>query len=142
MRYLAAEPIISVSATMMGQARGVEICDDKMSITVGFADGSIGTVHYFANGHRSYPKETFELFCDGKILQLDNFRKLSGFGWSNFRKMNLFSQDKGHKAEFRYFVERIKNGGDPLIPFVEIENVTIASFAAVESAEGAGLIGI
>lgn len=142
MRYLVAQPIISVSAAMMGQAQGVEICDDKMSVTVGFADGSIGTVHYFANGHKSYPKETFELFCDGKILQLDNFRRLSGFGWKNFRKMNLFSQDKGHKAEFRYFVERIKNGGDPLIPFVEIENVTLASFAAVESAEGAGLIRI
>ena len=142
MRYLVAEPIVQVSATMVGQARGVEIRDDKMSITVGFADGSIGTLHYFANGHKSYPKETFELFCDGKILRLGNFRKLTGFGWKNFKSMNLFSQDKGHKAEFRYFVERIKNGGDPLIPFAEIENVTLASFAAVESAENDSVIKI
>jgi predicted dehydrogenase len=142
MRYLVAGPIISVSATMMGQAQGVEICDDKMSITVAFSDGSIGTIHYFANGHRSFPKETFELFCGGKILRLDNFRKLRGFGWKNFVSMNLFSQDKGHKAEFRCFVEHIKDGGDPLMPFAEIENVTLASFAAVESAEGAGLIRI
>ena len=56
--------------------------------------------------------------------------------------MNLFSQDKGHKTEFRYFIERIKNGGEPLIPFEQIENVTIASFAAVESANGAGLVKI
>jgi predicted dehydrogenase len=142
MRYLVAQQIISVSATMMGQAQGVEIRDDKMTVTVGFADGSIGTVHYFANGHKSYPKETFKLFCDGKILRLDNFRKLRGFGWKNFKSMNLFSQNKGHKAEFRYFVERIKNGSDPLMPFTEIENVTLASFAAVESAEGVGLIKI
>lgn len=46
----------------------------------------------------------------------------------------MFSQDKGHKAEFRYFVERIRDDGDPLIPFAEIENVTLASFAAMESA--------
>jgi len=142
MRYLVGEPIVSVSAAMMGQAQGVEICDDKMSVTVSFADGSIGTLHYFANGHKSYPKETFELFCDGKILRLDNFKRLHGYGWSNFRKMNLLSQNKGHKVEFRYFIERIKNGGEPLIPFEEIENVTLASFAAVESASGAGVINI
>lgn len=140
MEYLVCEPIVSISATMMGEAPGVQICDDKMSVTVSFADGSIGTLHYFANGHKSYSKETFELFCDGKILHLDNFRKLRGFGWSNFRKMNLLRQDKGHKAEFRYFVERIANGGESLIPFEEMENVTLASFAALESAEGAGKI--
>ena len=142
MVYIVGKPITQVSATMVGQTQGMESRDDKMSVTVGFADGSIGTLHYFANGHKSYPKETFELFCDGKILRLDNFRKLIGFGWSNFKKMNLFSQNKGHKAEYRFFVERIKNGGDPLIPFAEIENVTLASFAAVQSAEGAGPVKI
>ena len=142
MRYVAGEPIVSVSATMMGEVRGVGIRDDKMVISLELADGSVGTLQYFANGHRSYPKETFELFCEGKILHLNNFRKLRGYGWSNFRKMNLLRQDKGHKAEFRYFVERIVSGGEPLIPFEEIENVTLASFAAVKSAEGAGVINI
>ncbi|MHC4075035.1 MAG: bi-domain-containing oxidoreductase [Planctomycetota bacterium] len=142
MRYLVGDRIVSVSAAMIGPAQGVEIRDDKITVTVTFADGSIGTLHYFANGHKSYPKETFELFCDKKILQLDNFIKLKGFGWSNFKKKNLFSQDKGHKNQFRYFVERVKNGGEPLIPFEEIENVTLASFAAVQSANGAGVVSL
>lgn len=141
-RYVVGEPIVSVGATMMGEARGVEIRDDKMIISLELADGSVGTLQYFANGHRSYPKETFELFCEGKVLHLNNFKRLAGYGWSNFRKMNLLRQDKGHKAEFRYFVERIANGGESLIPFEEIENVTLASFAAVKSAEGAGVINI
>lgn len=142
MSYVVDKPIVCVSATMIGEAGGVVIRDDKIGITVKFADGSIGTLHYFANGHKRYPKETFELFCDGKILCLDNFRKLRGYGWSNFKKMNLFSQDKGHKAEFCYFIERIANGGEPLITFEEIENVTLASFAAMGSAEGGGVISI
>ena len=54
--------------------------------------------------------------------------------------MKLFSQDKGHRTQFRMFLERIKTGGSPLIPFDEIENVTLASFAAVDSAAGAGVI--
>jgi predicted dehydrogenase/NADPH:quinone reductase-like Zn-dependent oxidoreductase len=142
MRYVVGKPIVSVVAVMIGDAPGAEIRDDKMSVTVAFADGSIGTLHYFANGHKSYPKETFELFCEGKVLRLDNFRKLQGFGWSNFGKMNLFCQDKGHKAEFRSFIRRIADGGEPLISFDEIENVTLASFAAVESAQGGGVIRI
>ena len=142
MSYVAGSPIVSVGATMMGRTVGVAVRDDKMSITVNFADGSIGALHYFANGHKSYPKETFELFCDGKILRLGNFRKLRGYGWNNFRKMNLFSQDKGHKNQFCRFIEQIISGGEPLMPFEEIENITLASFAAVESANGAGIVTI
>ena len=114
----------------------------NMPVIFKFADGSIGTLHYFASGHKSYPKETFELFCDGKILRLDNFRKLRGYGWSNFKKMNLWAQDKGHSAEFRHFIESITGGGEPLISFEEIENVTLATLAAVESAETAEVITI
>jgi predicted dehydrogenase/threonine dehydrogenase-like Zn-dependent dehydrogenase len=140
MRYVAGATIVSVSATMVGKVPGADVCEDKMSITLRFSDGSIGTLHYFANGSKDYPKETFELFCDGKILSLDNFRTLRGYGWRNFRKMKLFTQDKGHRAQFRGFLERIKTGGGPLIPFEEIANVTLASFAAVESAAGTGVI--
>jgi predicted dehydrogenase len=140
MRYVAGESIVSVSATMVGSSPDGGVCDDKISITLKLSGGSIGTLHYFANGSKSYPKETFELFCDGKILSLDNFRKLTGYGWSNFGKMKLFSQDKGHKTQFGRFIERIRTGGGPLISFEDIENVTLASFAAMESAAGAGVI--
>ena len=140
MSYWVGQPIISISAIMIGDTAGVNIRDDKMTLSLVFADGSIGTLHYFANGHKSYPKETCELFCDGKILHLNNFRKLRGYGWSNFKKMNLFSQDKGHREEFFRFVKQMRNGGGPIIPFDKIENVTRASFAAVKSANGAGRI--
>ena len=52
-------------------------------------DGSIGTIHYFANGSKALPKERLEIFSSGKILQLDNFRKLRGFNWPGFKKMDL-----------------------------------------------------
>ncbi len=142
MSYLTESPIVSVSATMIDKSGGVEICSDKMSITAKFADGSIGTVHYFANGDKSYPKETFELFCDRKILHLNNFCKLRGYGWPGFKKMNLWRQDKGHRVQFGRFVECVKTGGEPLLKFAEIENATLASLAAMESAEGAGIINI
>ena len=135
MLYLTGSPITRVSATMVGQNCPEEVKTDKMSITVSFENGSIGTIHYFANGSKSYPKETFELFCQNKILKLDNFKKLTGYGFEGFKKMSLWSQDKGHNEQFKSFIKRINEGGDPLILFEDIENVTLASFAAMESAQ-------
>ena len=55
-----------------------EIMTDQSSITLGFEDGSFGTILYLSNGASNFPKERIEVFTDGKVLQLDNFRKLKG----------------------------------------------------------------
>ena len=131
LRFLVGEPVVSVQATMMGDARGVAIRDDKVSFTLGFADGSFGTVHYLANGHRSFPKERLEVFTGGKILQLDNFRRLRGYGWRGFRKMNLYRQEKGNRASVVAFVRAVQHGLEAPIPFPELIEVTSVSFDVV-----------
>ncbi len=95
MRFLAGSEIVSVQARRMGDTKSVAITEDKASITLGFADGSFGTIFYLANGAASFPKERVEVFTAGRVLQLDNFRKLKGYGWPGFKKMNLWKQDKG-----------------------------------------------
>ena len=114
--------------------KGVAIKEDKMSIVLSFEDGSVGTVNYFGNGSKSYPKETLEIFSEGRILRLDNFKKVQAYGFKGFRKFNTLKMDKGHQAQFNIFTQRIKDGGEPVIPFNEIINSTLASFAAVTSA--------
>ncbi len=42
----------------------------------------------------AFPKEHIEVFAGDDVLQLDNFRKLKGYGWTNFKKMNFMRQDK------------------------------------------------
>ena len=130
--YVAGSPVTSVSAVQMGQ--GVAIKEDKMSIVLSFEDGSIGTVNYFGNGAKNYPKETMEIYSEGRILRLDNFRKLYGFGFKGFCKFKTRTIDKGHHAEFQSFVERVREGGEPLITINEMVNATLASFAAVTAA--------
>ena len=44
------------------------------------------------------------------VLQLDNFRKLKGYGWYNFKKMNLMRQDKGQAACAAAFLKSIESG--------------------------------
>ena len=97
---------------------------DTATIQLSFADGSVGTIHYFANGSKSFPKERLEVFASGRVLQLDNFRKLRGFGFSGFSSMRLWRQDKGQKACTAAFVRAIELGSPSPIPFDEIAEVT------------------
>ncbi|NUK29891.1 zinc-binding dehydrogenase [Parageobacillus sp. VR-IP] len=125
LRFLAGSKIKSIQGIKIGDTSS-EVTDDKATITITFEDGSIGTVHYFANGHKSYPKEKLEVFVGGKILSLDNFKTLYGYGWSNFKKMKLRSQDKGHLNGVKAFINGIESGYAP-IPLEEIFEVTQAT---------------
>ena len=57
MRYLVGRPIVSVQARCMGNTHAETVTEDKSSITLGFEDGSFGTIHYLANGAASFAKE-------------------------------------------------------------------------------------
>lgn len=127
MRFLAGSPIVSLQARRMGNAPGMEVTEDKASITLGFEDGSFGTIMYLANGAASFPKERIEVFSAGRVLQLDNFRKLNGYGWSGFSKLNLWKQDKGQKACAAAFLRAVDTGVSAIPPeeIFEVARVTI-----------------
>jgi predicted dehydrogenase/threonine dehydrogenase-like Zn-dependent dehydrogenase len=127
MRFLAGCPIVSVQARSMGDTPGVQITEDKASITLGFEDGSFGTILYLANGAASFPKERVEVFAAGRVLQLDNFRKLKGYGWPGFSKMNLWTQDKGQNACAAAFLQAVQKGVPAIPPeeIFEVARVTI-----------------
>ena len=122
LRFLAGSRIASHHVTRMESAT-----NDSVSISLKFEDGSMGVVHYLANGSKAFPKERLDVFAAGRVLQLDNFRKLQGFGWPGFTKMNLWRQDKGQKACAAAFVQAISTGGPAPIPLDEILEVARVS---------------
>ncbi|NUF31535.1 Gfo/Idh/MocA family oxidoreductase [Acinetobacter oleivorans] len=132
MRFLAGSKIVSVQARRMGETDAVQILEDKASITLGFEDGSFGTIFYLANGASNFPKERVEVFTAGRVLQLDNFRKLKAFGWPGFNKMNLWRQDKGQDACAAAFVESIRDGKETPIPADEIFEVARVTIEVAE----------
>jgi hypothetical protein len=129
MRFLVGAKITFINGQAMVSNSSREAMLDRSSITLGFEDGSFGTILYLANGAANFPKERIEVFAEGKVLQLDNFRKLKGFGWKNFKKMNLWSQDKGQTACALAFIEALKSGV-PCIPIDEIFEVAHATIEA------------
>lgn len=137
LRFLAGAPIVRWHATSVGRHPAFATTDDKATITLEFADGSMGTIHYLGNGDKGFPKERLEVFCGGRVLQLDNFRVLRGWGWSGFRRMALWRQDKGQAACARAFVEALARGGDAPIPFGELAEVTRATNAIAAHLEAA-----
>jgi predicted dehydrogenase len=127
LRFLAGSRIASHFVVRMDSLSG-----DSVSISLKFEDGSMGVVHYLANGSKAFPKERLEVFAAGRVLQLDNFRKLQGFGWPGFNKMNLWRQDKGQKACAVAFIKAIAQGGPAPIPFDEIVEVARVSIEVVQ----------
>lgn len=130
LRFLAGCPIVSVQAMTFGQSATTAVKTDKCVVTLGFSDGSIGTIQYLANGHGSFPKERLEVFCGERVLQMDNYRTLSGFGWPGFSKMKISKQDKGQDACAAAFVEALKTGRPSPISFTEIAEVHRICFEA------------
>lgn len=122
LRFLAGVPMTYWKPLSMDSPT-----QDTVSLQLGFEDGSIGTVHYFANGTKAFPKERLEVFAAGRVLQLDNYRKLTGYGWPGFGKMNLWRQDKGQKACAKAFVQAIQGLAPVPIPFDEILEVSRVS---------------
>jgi len=133
MRFLAGSEITGFTATCMGKADGVEITEDKTSITLTFKDGSFGTIHYLANGGKGFAKERIEVFANDGVLQLDNFRKLIGYDWKGFSKDKLMTQDKGQANCSKAFINSIKQGEAATIPFAEIMEVARCSVDIAES---------
>jgi predicted dehydrogenase/NADPH:quinone reductase-like Zn-dependent oxidoreductase len=136
LRHLAGAPIVEASVLSLGATSS--LCHDTAVLTLGFADGSLGTINYFANGSTSYPKERVEVFCAGRILQLQNFRRLRGYGWSGFRSMNLWRQDKGQTACVQAFIDAVRRGSDAPIPFEEIMEVSRVTIALGSAASATG----
>tara|TARA_B110000977_G_scaffold199992_1_gene289041 strand:- start:2942 stop:5053 length:2112 start_codon:yes stop_codon:yes gene_type:complete len=132
MRFLSGSKIKSFNAVKMGENDFVEITEDKALISLTFEDGTMGSIHYFSNGGKSFPKERIEVFCDNAVLQLDNFRKLRGFGWKGFNKMNLWSQDKGQENCVDAFMESVRQGEKNPIPQDEIFEVARVSVDIAE----------
>ncbi len=137
MRFLAGSRIVTVRAECMGKHPAVEVCEDKAVITLLFENGSFGTIHYLANGGKVFPKERIEVFAGDAVLQLDNFRKLKGYGWKGFKSMNLMRQDKGQEACAGAFIAAIEKGHPAPIPFGELVEVTRITIEAAEQVKNA-----
>jgi len=96
------------------------------------ANGSTGAVHYFSNGHHSYPKERIEVHSLGRTMVLDDYKVLRGYGFQGFSQMKT-NGGKGHQEQFDRLFECISTGEEPLMQLEDIWNSSQATLAARDS---------
>ncbi len=107
---------------------------EDLSLLVRFDDGSLASILYTVEGARAQAKERLEVFGGGRSAVLDDFRRLEAYAEGRRRVgRSWLRQDKGHEAIWSRFVERIRAGGPPIIPYEQLFAVTEATFAAERS---------
>jgi len=89
--------------------------DDNFTATMEFADGSVATLTYTAFGTSQHPKEELEIFVDGKVIVLGDYKSLTITG-SKAKGMTTTLPEKGQKAELEAFGNAILKGGEWPIP--------------------------
>ncbi|MBW6472941.1 MAG: bi-domain-containing oxidoreductase [Anaerolineaceae bacterium] len=130
--YLADSKPVSIQT--IGLPNLGKYNDDNVVINMIFNDGSIATIEYLANGDKSVEKETLEIFCGGKVVQLIDFRKL--ILTSNGKKTqhhSRFAQDKGHLGSWQAFINSIELNFEVPITFEELFTSSLATLLAAES---------
>jgi predicted dehydrogenase/threonine dehydrogenase-like Zn-dependent dehydrogenase len=105
--------------------------NDNIVATINFEDGSVGTIHYLANGASAVEKEFLEVFSSQKTARMWNFTKLE-CAVGRKKSTTSFSGDKGHAAEMKTLLDAFVSGiGSP----VGIESLIATSRATLAISE-------
>ena len=102
---------IEVSAHTIRPSSEHDRADDNFVAILTFDDGSLATLTYTALGSTQFPKETCDIYCDGVVLSLNDYKSLSVVG-SQAEGVKGRTIRKGHAEELVAFADAIAAGGD------------------------------
>jgi predicted dehydrogenase len=109
---------------------------DNVIATLKFANGTVGTISYLANGDKSGSKERVEVFGGGATAILEDFRHLELIRQGSKQVTRARAgQDKGHKAEMQAFVDAARGKIAPPISFEQIVGSTLATLRLQNSCQ-------
>ncbi|OAA94197.1 bi-domain-containing oxidoreductase [Clostridium coskatii] len=100
---------------------------DNVVATLKYDDGSLCTLTYTSIGNGSYPKEFCQIYCDGKIITIDDYKKLNGYG-VKLQNIESKASEKGQYEELVEFAKAIKEGKNYSIPIWQLEQATKVSY--------------
>lgn len=136
---LTGSRVESIRATSAAPATDHYRRDDNFTATLSFADGSIATLTYTAMGNQQSSKERMQIFVDGKIIELDDYRSLRITGLPkniDTGKRGPRSPEKGHLEELIAFADVIQHGGDWPLPLWQQVQATEIAMAVEEQIFG------
>lgn len=124
--YFTGSEVKAVSASSISPGTEKYLRNDNFVATVEYADGSVCNLIYTALGAKEVPKEQLEIYMDGRIISLNDYRELRITGPGG-RIVHFKGQDKGHFSQLEKFGERLKAGGEYIIPLRQLVQTTEVS---------------
>lgn len=109
--------------------------NDNLNITIDFSNGSVGNISYTAMGNKALSKEYIEIFGEGNVLIIDNFKTVKIYKNHKQKKLRKINQEKGHYQEFQAFTEAILKGKPSPISMKDQILATLVTFKVLESLE-------
>jgi len=116
--FLTGSRVMDIQAYNIAPATQYYSARDNFAAVIKFEDGSVATLTYTALGSTEYPKEQMEIFVDGRVIVLDDYKRLAVVG-SKGKGIESTVVDKGHREELEAFGHSIQQGGTWAIPLWE-----------------------
>lgn len=101
--------------------------NDNFVATIKYADGSVCTLTYTALGDKSYPKEKMEIFSDGKVIVMDDYKSVTVYG-GNYKGWSASTAQKGQLQELQALADTLLRGKPWPITLAEQLQATRISF--------------
>jgi len=109
--FLTESRADGVQAAAIGPTGKQYASNDNFVATITYTDGSVCTLTYTAFGDKSYPKETMDIFADGKVLSLLDYKSLAIVG-GKYRGWESVTAQKGQLQELECLAECLLKGAE------------------------------
>jgi predicted dehydrogenase len=127
--FLTGASPLRVTAGCISAAGRQWNANDNFVATISYGDGSLCSLTYTAMGSRDFPKEQMEIFCDGAVIELDDYRSLKMTG----RNAATWTAAAPVKGQFQELEELAKWFRDPGGPWpISLHDQLSASRTALE----------
>ena len=123
MTFLTGADVLRVEAVALDTGAIGDRANENFVATVTFADGSVGSLSYTSLGSQAHPKERIEIFCDGKVFDLEDFKTMRVSG-RRLKAPTFALPQKGHTQELDALAAALDIGGQWPIPYWQQRQAT------------------
>jgi predicted dehydrogenase len=123
--YLVNARAANVTAMAIRPGTAYYSSSDNFVASIRFEDGSVANLTYTSMGSGEYPKESMEIFVDGKTIVLDDYKKLSILG-ARQKPFSTAIQDKGQYSELISFADGVRDGIWPIPLWQQVQATRIS----------------
>jgi predicted dehydrogenase/threonine dehydrogenase-like Zn-dependent dehydrogenase len=125
--YFTGSEVETVSASSITPKTEQYLRNDNFIATIKYKDGSVCNLIYTSLGAKDVSKEQMDVYVDGKIIQLDDYKKTSICG-AKIKGLETTIAQKGQLEELKDFGESIKSGNGYPLPLWQMVQATELSF--------------